>query len=143
MVFARCSPSRVSPVTFCLCCAVCLGKRLLPVESAASSGIFGAAAVFSPTYARVKSSTSCLKKIIKKKKAAFGDFNMVRVGSRGCAPFRDAVLCPRQSMSSLSGPLQVVPDIDDQVANPENPQEVGLLPIHGKAFLCCCAKSVL
>lgn len=27
-------------------------------------------------------------------------------------------------MSSLSGPLQVVPDIDDQVANPENPQEV-------------------
>lgn len=31
----------------------------------------------------------------------------------------------RQSMSSLSGPLQVVPDIDDQVANPENPQEVG------------------
>lgn len=30
----------------------------------------------------------------------------------------------RQSMSSLSGPLQVVPDIDDQVANPEHPQEV-------------------
>ena len=30
----------------------------------------------------------------------------------------------RQSMSLLSGPLQVVPDIDDQVANPEHPQEV-------------------
>lgn len=43
----------------------------------------------------------------------------------------------RQSMSSLSGPLQVVPDIDDQVANPENPQEVGaggLPPVLGLQF---------
>lgn len=45
-----------------------------------------------------------------------------------CVPYsKSLTLCSplRQSMSSLSGPLQVVPDIDDQVANPENPQEVG------------------
>uniref|UniRef100_A0A8B9ZZS0 Protein kinase domain-containing protein n=1 Tax=Anas zonorhyncha TaxID=75864 RepID=A0A8B9ZZS0_9AVES len=36
-----------------------------------------------------------------------------------------SIIASWQSMSSLSGPLQVVPDIDDQVANPENPQEVG------------------
>lgn len=30
----------------------------------------------------------------------------------------------RQSVSSLSGPLQVVPDIDDQVNHPEHLQEV-------------------
>ncbi|XP_064028990.1 serine/threonine-protein kinase 40 isoform X1 [Pogoniulus pusillus] len=35
-----------------------------------------------------------------------------------------SIIASWQSMSSLSGPLQVVPDIDDQVANPENPQEV-------------------
>lgn len=39
-------------------------------------------------------------------------------------------------MSSLSGPLQVVPDIDDQVANPENPQEVGFPAFHRTASLC-------
>lgn len=32
----------------------------------------------------------------------------------------------RQSVSSLSGPLQVVPDIDDQVNHPE--QEVNYIP---------------
>lgn len=37
-------------------------------------------------------------------------------------------------MSSLSGPLQVVPDIDDQVANPENPQEVSFPAFHRTAF---------
>lgn len=42
-------------------------------------------------------------------------------------------------MSSLSGPLQVVPDIDDQVANPENPQEVGFPAFHRTAFPCRCA----
>lgn len=48
-------------------------------------------------------------------------------GGRAGLCSRSPTLCspPRQSMSSLSGPLQVVPDIDDQVANPENPQEVG------------------
>ncbi|GAB0199485.1 serine/threonine-protein kinase 40 [Grus japonensis] len=35
-----------------------------------------------------------------------------------------SIIASWQSMSSLSGPLQVVPDIDDQVANPEHPQEV-------------------
>uniref|UniRef100_A0A803VAU9 Serine/threonine-protein kinase 40 n=2 Tax=Ficedula albicollis TaxID=59894 RepID=A0A803VAU9_FICAL len=45
-----------------------------------------------------------------------------------------SIITSWQSMSSLSGPLQVVPDIDDQVANPENPQEVGFT-----AFLRCCA----
>lgn len=30
----------------------------------------------------------------------------------------------RQSVSSMSGPLQVVPDIDDQINNPEHLQEV-------------------
>lgn len=44
-------------------------------------------------------------------------------------------------MSSLSGPLQVVPDIDDQVANPENPQEVGF-PTYLSVELLFCAKSV-
>lgn len=54
------------------------------------------------------------------------------------------MLCspPRQSMSSLSGPLQVVPDIDDQVANPENPQEVGF-PTFLSTELLFCAKSVM
>lgn len=42
-------------------------------------------------------------------------------------------------MSSLSGPLQVVPDIDDQVANPENPQEVGVPTFHRPACPCHCA----
>ncbi|XP_029475528.1 serine/threonine-protein kinase 40 isoform X2 [Rhinatrema bivittatum] len=34
-----------------------------------------------------------------------------------------SVISSWQSMSSLSGPLQVVPDIDDHVANPENSPE--------------------
>ncbi|XP_073173449.1 serine/threonine-protein kinase 40 isoform X3 [Lepidochelys kempii] len=34
-----------------------------------------------------------------------------------------SIIASWQSMSSLSGPLQVVPDIDDQVTNPETPQE--------------------
>lgn len=42
-------------------------------------------------------------------------------------------------MSSLSGPLQVVPDIDDQVANPENPQEVGFPAFHRTDF--CASRS--
>ena len=33
----------------------------------------------------------------------------------------------RQSVSSLSGPLQVVPDIDDQVNHPEHLQEVNCM----------------
>lgn len=49
---------------------------------------------------------------------------------------------PRQSMSSLSGPLQVVPDIDDQVANPENPQEVGFpASLPTKLLFCAAAPS--
>lgn len=44
-------------------------------------------------------------------------------------------------MSSLSGPLQVVPDIDDQVANPENPQEVGFPAFHRTDF--CASLSVM
>ncbi|XP_074832475.1 serine/threonine-protein kinase 40 isoform X2 [Carettochelys insculpta] len=34
-----------------------------------------------------------------------------------------SIIASWQSMSSLSGPLQVVPDIDDQVANPDTAQE--------------------
>lgn len=45
-------------------------------------------------------------------------------------------------MSSLSGPLQVVPDIDDQVANPENPQEVGFPAFHRTAFSVLPCQSV-
>uniref|UniRef100_A0A803SSC5 Serine/threonine-protein kinase 40 n=1 Tax=Anolis carolinensis TaxID=28377 RepID=A0A803SSC5_ANOCA len=37
-----------------------------------------------------------------------------------------SIIASWQSLSSLSGPLQVVPDIDDQVANPENGHEVSL-----------------
>lgn len=32
----------------------------------------------------------------------------------------------RQSLSSLSGPLQVVPDIDDQMSNSDSSQEVSV-----------------
>lgn len=45
----------------------------------------------------------------------------------------------RQSMSLLSGPLQVVPDIDDQVANPEHPQEVPeCVCVCGEGYLSVC-----
>nr|XP_033811282.1 serine/threonine-protein kinase 40 isoform X4 [Geotrypetes seraphini] len=37
-----------------------------------------------------------------------------------------SIISSWQSMSSLSGPLQVVPDIDDHVVNPENSPEMGM-----------------
>ncbi|KAJ1176467.1 hypothetical protein NDU88_001747 [Pleurodeles waltl] len=37
-----------------------------------------------------------------------------------------SIISSWQSLSLLSGPLQVVPDIDDHVANPETPQEMGM-----------------
>uniref|UniRef100_A0A8C5IMV9 Serine/threonine-protein kinase 40 n=1 Tax=Junco hyemalis TaxID=40217 RepID=A0A8C5IMV9_JUNHY len=49
-----------------------------------------------------------------------------------------SIIASWQSMSSLSGPLQVVPDIDDQVANPENPQEVGFPAFNRTAFCAVC-----
>lgn len=67
----------------------------------------------------------------------------MRVGKLGLCS-RSLMLCssPRQSMSSLSGPLQVVPDIDDQVANPENPQEVGFPTFLSMELLFCAPKSL-
>lgn len=71
-------PSLVSPVTFCLCGTARLGKvLLLPVESAVKSVIFGAVAVFSPTYARVRAPHPVWGRGRGGEGSSSGDFNMI------------------------------------------------------------------
>lgn len=45
-------------------------------------------------------------------------------GARAARGQPDSSVPCRQSLSSLSGPLQVVPDIDDQMSNADSSQEV-------------------